>query len=140
MLFYSKVYENWAPVIGRLFFGALFLYAAYGKIPGTESFQMSVGYSEKLGLPFPELAITLAFILEIIAGGALIIGYKTRLASFALTLYTVLLTLIFHTSFSDKMATGFFMSHLGLIAGLLYISVYGARYASVKKSVLPKES
>jgi len=137
---YSKTYTVWAPVAGRVMFGLLFLYASYGKIPGTESYRMAVDYSAGFWLPFPEVSIMLAFILEIIAGIALIVGWKTRIAAFLLMLYTALLTLIFHTGFADQMATGFFVSHLGLIAGLLYISVYGKQSEAVKKPILPKDS
>lgn len=131
---YSRAYENWAPVVGRAFFGILFLFGAVLKIPGTAHFTEEVGFTASAGVPFALIAVTLAFILEVIAGIALIIGWKARTAAFILAIYTVILTLVFYHNFNDILAAGNFVSHLGLIAGLLYISVYGAQYAAVSKN------
>jgi putative oxidoreductase len=138
-LFSSKTYENWAPVIGRIIFAGVFLMAAYGKIPGTEGFSSSVKYSAANGMPLPQLAVTLAFLLEAGAGIALLIGWKTRLAAFMLMLFVVLLTLIFHLDVSNQNAIRTLIRHLELIAGLLYVSVYGAHHAAISHSLLPKK-
>jgi len=137
--YYSRTYENWAPMLGRILVAGAFLFGAYGKFPGTESFQMSVGYTAQYGVPFPNVAVFLAFILEVVVGISLLVGFRARAAAFVLMLYTILLTLIFHLSFADQIAAGFFISHLTLIAGLLYISVYGAQYGAIKKSELPRK-
>jgi len=128
-----KTYENWAPVVGRVFLAAVFLVGAVFKIPGTKSLAGEVAFTAKAGVPLAPLAVFLAFLLELFAGIALVVGWKTRPVAFILALYTALLTLIFHFHFSTPMALDEFMSHLGLIGGLLYISVYGARHAAVER-------
>lgn len=120
-----KIYNNWVPVIGRILIASVFLAGAWFKIPGSQSLAGEVAFTAKAGVPFPAVAVFLAFLLELIAPILIIIGWKTKLAAFILALYTLLLTYIFHWHFSSNMQIGEFFSHLGLIGGLLYISVYG---------------
>lgn len=135
---YSKVYENWMPVIVRIIFGGVFLMSAYYKIPGTESFAMQVGMSEAVGIPFPYLAVLLAFILEIVAAIALIIGYHTRTAAVLLAGFVMLIAFFFYRNLSDQATFGLFMTCLTEAAGLAYISVYGTQHLAVKKDPLPQ--
>lgn len=133
-----RMYENWAPVVGRLLLAVAFLIGAAFKIPGTESFAAEVAMTAAVGVPFATVAVFLAFILEVAGGVALVIGWKTRLMAFLLMLFTVLLTALFHSNLSDPMQIGQFVSHLSLIGGLLYVSVYGAQHAAVQACPLPE--
>ena len=135
----TRPYETWAPVLGRLLLASAFLVGALMKIPGTEIFTQQVAATAAVGIPLASVAVTLAFVLEVVAGIALAIGWKARLSAFVLMLYTILLTVLFHMSFADPMAFGFFMSHLYLIGGLLYASVYGAQHVAVNACPLPQE-
>ncbi len=130
---YSRAYQNWAPVLGRVLFGLLFLMGAAFKIPGTGGFTAEAAMTAAAGVPFATIAVALAFLLEVVAGLALIVGWHARNAAFVLAVFTLALALIFYHDFSNQMQMGEFVSHLGLIAGLLYVSVYGARHAAVKK-------
>ena len=132
-----RAYEIWAPVVGRLLIAAAFLVGAAFKIPGTDMFALQVSMSEAAGLPFATLLVALAFVLELFAGVAIVVGWKTRLVAFVLMLYTILLTAIFHTNFLLPTTLGQFMSHLYLIGGLLYLSVYGAQKVAVETCPLP---
>lgn len=126
-------YRNWAPVLARLIFGATFLMGAYFKIPGTDSFQMEVAMSAAAGIPLATIAVFLAFLLELFGGLALVFGIWTRLAAFLLAPFVLLIALFFFRNLADQAQFGMFMSCMSLIAGLLYVSVYGARHAAVSK-------
>ncbi|MES2994757.1 MAG: DoxX family protein [Patescibacteria group bacterium] len=130
---YSGAYEAWAPVIARLAFAATFLISAFFKIPGTETFTMQVGMAGAAGLPFPLVMVTLAFILEVCAGIALVIGWRTRTAGFLLALFTLLIAFVFYRNLADQAQFAGFMSCMALVAGLVYVSVYGAKHAAVRK-------
>ncbi|MDR3559369.1 MAG: DoxX family protein [Candidatus Pacebacteria bacterium] len=132
---FSKTYENWAPVVGRIFIASVFLAGAWFKIPGTAGFSMEAGFTAAAGVPLAGIAVFLAFLLEVISGAALIIGWKTRPVAFILVLYIILLTLIFHLHFGTPQDIGMFIEHLALIGGLLYISVLGAPFAAVTKDM-----
>jgi putative oxidoreductase len=135
---YSKAYEQWAPVVGRVLFGGLFLLGASLKIPGTASFAGEVAMTASAGVPFATIAVLLALVIELVGGIALIIGWNARIAAFVLAPFTLILTLIFHSNLADPNQAGMFTLHLTLIAGLLYTSVYGAQHAAVSKDALPQ--
>jgi putative oxidoreductase len=136
----TKGYETWAPVVGRVFLGVLFLFGATGKIPGTEMFSMSIAWAGGFGVPFPEIAVTLAFIIEVLGGLMLIFGWNARLAAFALALFTIIITPIFHSNFGDVTEFTMFMKNLAIVGGLFYVSVYGAQKAAIAKCPLPHGS
>ena len=134
MIPYSRTYEHWAPAVARWIFGLLFLLGAFYKIIWHAA---QVAETAAAGVPLPEVAVWLAFIFELVTGIALIIGWKVRPIAFLLALYVLLLAFIFYHNFADPMIMGQFMSHMAFIAGLLYISVYGAQHVAVKKDSLP---
>jgi putative oxidoreductase len=136
--FQARAYEKWAPVLGRVLLAVAFLVGAAFKIPGTEGFAMEVGMTAAVGVPFASVAVFLAFILEVVGGVALIVGWNTRLFAFVLGLFTALLTALFHMDFSNPMNIGMFLSHLSLMGGLLYLSVYGAQSVAAKTCPLPQ--
>lgn len=130
---HNPLYVKWAPVIARIIFALTFLMSAFYKIPGTESFAMQVEMSGSVGIPLPFVAVTLAFILEVIAGIALLIGWHTRTAAILLAGFVFLVALFFYRDWSNQATFGLFISCLLEIAGLLYISVYGAESVAIKR-------
>lgn len=134
----TPIYEKWAPVAARVIFGGIFLMSAFFKIPGTEMFQMQVEMSAQAGIPLPLVAVFLAFVLEVVAGIALVVGWQTRTAAASLIVFTVLIALFFFRNLADQAQFVSFMGCVQLIAGLLYVSVYGAQSMAVKTCTLPK--
>ena len=127
------MYEHWVPIVARTIFGLSFLMSAYYKLPGSESFAMQVGMSEAAGIPFAYFAVLLAFALELVGGLALIIGWHTRIFSFLLAGFVMLIALFFFRDWSDQQTMGNFISCCIEAAGLGYISVYGARHFAIRK-------
>jgi putative oxidoreductase len=134
---FSPAYEAWVPVIVRCVFGFVFLMSAYYKIPGTETFTMQVGMSEAVGIPLPLIAVLLAFILEVVGGIALIVGWHVRIFAFLFAGFVLLIALFFYRDWSDQATFGMFMSAFTQSAALVYISVYGAQHLALKKDPLP---
>ena len=128
----TAVFTRWAPFAARLMLAASFLMSAVGKIPGSEMFTMEVGMSADAGLPFPALMVTLAFILEIVASAMLIIGWHARTAACLLAGFTVLIALTFVRDLGDQMQQMILFNCMNLIAGLLYVAVYGAKSVAVR--------
>jgi putative oxidoreductase len=130
---FNPIYEQWAPFLGRLILGGAFVFGALWKIPGTEMFAMQVGQTAAVGWPLATISVSLAFILEAVGGLALILGWKTRFFALVFVLYVALLTVLFNLpDMSDPMSIGTFVNHLIFIAGLLYVSVYGAKSIAIK--------
>ena len=130
---FNKSFEVWAPVVARVVFGLQFILGASFKFPGTQGFQMESAMTAATGWPLATLSVFLAFILEVVAGLCLVLGWHTRVAAFILSLFTLLLAFVFYRHISDPMVMGMFVSHLAFIAGLLYVSVFGAKSFALRK-------
>jgi putative oxidoreductase len=132
MPYANRAYEVWAPVVGRVLFAIPFAVGAWFKMPWM-FYNDQVAQSAAVGIPMPEIAVALAAILEIALALMFLFGYYTRLAGFVGALYVLLLAAIFYNNWADMMVMGAFISHLSFVAGLLYVSVYGAKHAALKK-------
>ena len=115
-------------LIGRVFISGVFLLSGFSKIGNYEG---TVGWMESFGLP--GFLLIPAIILEIIAPILIIIGYQTRIAAGALSLFCLATAIIFHTDFSDQMQFIAFMKNLALAGGFLFLVVNGARGYSLDK-------
>ena len=114
--------NNILDLIGRIFISAIFLFSGINKIGNYEG---TVGWMESFGLP--GFLLIPAFILEILAPILIIIGYQTRIAAGALSLFCIATAIIFHTDFSDQMQFVAFMKNLALAGGFLFLVVNGAK-------------
>ncbi len=115
-------------LIARLLFAYFFLPAGIGKIMG---FAGTVGYISSVGMPLPQLAAAAAIVAEVGGGLAMILGFQTRLVSWGLAFFTLAATLMFHNYWALSGAAAatqqlMFNKNLGVIAGLLALSVAGA--------------
>ena len=113
---------NILDLIGRVFISGVFLLSGFNKIGNYDG---TVGWMESFGLP--SFLLIPAIILEILAPILIIIGYQTRIAAGALSLFCLATAIIFHTDFSDQMQFIAFMKNLALAGGFLFLVVNGAR-------------
>ena len=113
---------NILDLIGRVFISGVFLLSGFNKIGNYDG---TVGWMESFGLT--GFLLIPAIILEIIAPILIIIGYQTRIAAGALSLFCLATAIIFHTDFSDQMQFIAFMKNLALAGGFLFLVVNGAR-------------
>ncbi len=121
-----------ASLIGRVTLAALFLWSGYGKFAHTAG---TIGYMQAYGMPAADLLVWPVALLEVLAGLALVLGWKTRWAALALIAFTVPATFVFHAYWSvpaDQLMNQqiHFMKNLAVIGGLLSVFAHGAgRYA-----------
>ena len=113
---------NIIDLIGRVFISGVFLLSGFNKIGNYDG---TVGWMESFGLP--GFLLIPAIILEILAPILIIIGYQTRIAAGALSLFCVSTAVIFHTNFSDQMQLIAFMKNIALAGGFLFLLVNGPR-------------
>jgi putative oxidoreductase len=119
---------NILDLIGRVFISGVFLLSGFNKIGNYDG---TVGWMESFGLP--GFLLIPAIVLEIIAPILIIIGYQTRIAAGALSLFCLATAIIFHTDFSDQMQFVAFMKNLALAGGFLFLVVNGARGYCIDK-------
>src|SRR5512139_1668725 len=74
----SSDYSAYVAATGRVLLAAIFIWSGIGKVLDPAS---SLGYISSVGLPFPEVGLGVAILVEILGGVALVIGYRTRLVA-----------------------------------------------------------
>jgi putative oxidoreductase len=127
--------KDWAALVGRILLGIVFIPAGFGKIGG---FAGTAGYIASKGLPLPEVGAALAIAVEIVAGIALVVGWKTRWAALALAVFTLAATVFFHAFWAvppEQQMTQqlMFMKNIGIVGGLLAFYAFGAGRISIDK-------
>ena len=121
--------QNPLALIGRILLAYLFIPAGIGKLGG--GFAGTVGYIASKGLPMPEVLAALAILVEIGAGLALLVGFKTRWAALLLALFTLGAAVFFHNYWAvpaEQVMTQtlMFTKNLGIAGGLLAFAAFGA--------------
>ena len=107
-------------ILGRLLLSAIFLINGIGKIFNYEG---TIQYMENFDVP--GYLIIPAITVEILFRILLIIGYYTKFSALALSLFTLVLAVIFHTDFSNQMQLMSFLKNIAIAGGFLIIFVYG---------------
>ena len=102
---------------GRIFISSLFIFEALKKFSLKEE---TIFYMEDYGVP--EVLYYPALLFEMIFPILLIIGYKTKISAFAMFVFTIVVTIIFHSDFSDQMQLMAFLKNLAIAGGFLIIS------------------
>ena len=114
-------------LLGRIFLSFLFLFEGIKKLFFfQEETQM---YMEEYGVP--EILFFPSTLLEIILPIFIIIGFKTRLCTSILVIFTISVTLIFHMDFNNQMQLITFLKNISIAGGLLIIVANENRYFSI---------
>ena len=81
--------DAWLAPAGRIVMGAFFVLAGFNKVM---DFSGTAGYIESVGLPMATVLAFIGIAVELGIGGALLIGYKPRLAALALAGFTFIIS------------------------------------------------
>jgi len=119
--------NNVIELAARLFLGHIFLMAGLNKL--GEGYAGTAGYMDSMGVPGSLLPLVIA--LEIVGGLMVIVGFKVKWAAYALTGFTVIAAVVFHSNMADQMQMILFMKNISIAGGLLLLSVHGAGVMSV---------
>lgn len=119
--------SNYAVLLGRCLVGVFFLLAGIQKIGAYEGF---VGYMTSGGVPAFAGPIVVA--LEILAGAALIVGFQTRYAAWALAAFTFAAGFLYHLKPDDQIQMIMFMKNLAIGGLLLVLAEHGAGALSLE--------
>ena len=108
--------------LGRVFLSTLFLYESVRKY--FYQFE-TIEYMENFGVP--EFLFYPSLIFELIIPILLIIGFKTRIAAASMFIFTLLVSIIFHSDFTNNMQIMAFLKNLSISGGFLIIASYEAK-------------
>jgi putative oxidoreductase len=128
--------KDWAALLGRILLALMFVISGYGKLTG---FDGTAGYIGSKGLPMPQVLAAVAVLIELGAGLAIIIGWKTRWAALAFIVFLIVISPIFHNFWAapaeQMMAQQInFMKNLTILGGMLVLFAFGPGRYSLDKS------
>lgn len=115
---------------GRILLAHIFLLAGLNKLGG--GYAGTQAYMESVGVPGMLLPLVIA--LEIGGALAIILGWQTRLAAWALALFSIVAAIIFHSNFADQIQMILFMKNFSIAGGLLLLAANGAGALSLDKT------
>jgi putative oxidoreductase len=119
----SDVTQASASLIGRVLLSTIFILSGLSKLAAPA---MMIGYISSVGLPFPQLALVLAVVVEIAGGLALILGFRARAVASVLALFSVFTALAFHNALADQNQFIHFFKNIAMAGGLLQVVAFGA--------------
>ncbi|MFM2424000.1 MAG: hypothetical protein RLZZ70_389 [Candidatus Parcubacteria bacterium] len=119
-----KTLESTGILVGRSLIGFMFLFSGFGMFMGGAA--AVGGYFGSVGVPFPMFSFYIVVIAKMVAGAALILGYRVGLMAGALILFTIGATYFGHRDLSDEINQIMVLKNLAIIGGLLYVMAFGA--------------
>jgi len=126
-----ELFPSLAALTGRLLIAPIFLMSGVGKITGAATY---LGYIQAFGLPFPELALVSAIVIELLGGLMLVAGYRVRAAASVLAVFSLATALVFHSNFGDQNEFLHFWKNAAMAGGLFQIAALGAGRFGLDKS------
>ena len=115
-------------LIARILLAVIFIMAGLNKFPNIAG---TAGYIGSVGLPMGTALAWAAAIFETVAGIAILIGFQTKLASWALAAFCIFTAVVFHNNFGDQTQMILFMKNLAIAGGFLALIVSGPGSISV---------
>jgi putative oxidoreductase len=128
------------PLFGRILLSSVFILSGISKIT---AFAMEEGYVVSRHLPLPAVALTIALIVELAGGLAILAGLYARFTAWILFLYMIPTTFLFHNFWTmsgmDRYDnTIHFQKNLAIMGGLLLLAAFGAGAYSVDSTRAPR--
>jgi len=116
-------------LVGRILLAFLFVQGGYNKLFGGIAGTVATMTSH--GIPFPNILVWGAVVVELGIRLCLIAGLLARAAALVLAAYTLVLGLIFHAYWLGPAAEArfdriIFYNHLSIIGGMLVVVAFGA--------------
>ena len=128
---------RYGPAAGRFLITFLFLRSAFGKITG---FTAVAGMMAKKGMPFAEVFLVGAIVLEIAGSLMILLGWHARVGALLLAIFLVPATVIFHNFWAIDPAqlrevvnqTNHFYKNVSILGALVFIMGMGSGALSMK--------
>ena len=129
-------FQPWGLLLGRLMLAYIFVMSGYGKIGG---FAGTAKYMASKAMPMIEPLLVATIVVELVAGLMLVVGWKARWAAWALFLFIIPTTLIFHAYWAVPPEQAYgqmiqFQKNLAIMGGMLYVALMGPGRLSLDKA------
>jgi putative oxidoreductase len=128
------------PLFGRILLSSVFILSGISKIT---AFAMEEGYVVAKHLPLPAVALTIALVIELAGGLALLAGWFTKFTAWIVFLYMIPTTFLFHNFWAMQGMDRYdntihFQKNLAIMGGLLLLAAFGAGAYSVDSARAPR--
>jgi putative oxidoreductase len=115
-------------LIGRVLMSIIFIMAGISKLGAVAG---TAGYMASMGIPLPNITVWLVIALELLGGVAILLGFFTRYAAWALAAFCVASGYLGHYQPEDQMQMISFMKNLAMAGGFLVLATTGAGSFSI---------
>ena len=122
--------NNIAILLGRVMMSAIFIEGGIRKAMAPAATLASFA---KLSLPNPPLAFGVTVAIEVLAGLAVLVGWKTRWAALVLAAWCIATALVAHFHPGDKGQMIHFMKNVSMSGGFLVLFAMGAGRFSIDR-------
>jgi putative oxidoreductase len=126
---------DFSALVGRILLAFIFVQGGYSKLFGGMAGTVATMTSH--GIPFPNILVWGAVVVELGIGLCLMAGLLARAAALVLAAYTLALGLLFHAFWlvpgaaEARIDRIIFFNHLSIFGGMLIIVAFGAGYYSL---------
>lgn len=117
-------------LVARVFLVALFLASGIPMLLAPGGF---AGYMGAIGLPAPMLVTWIVIAIKVLGGLAILVGFKTRYAAYAIAAFAIGSALLGHMNWADANEFNNFFKNIAIAGGFLALSVAGPGAISVDK-------
>jgi len=124
-----KFIKDYGPVTGRILLSLIFILSGFNKINGWDG---TLGFMASKGIPLTSVFLALTILIELGGGLMIALGLYARWAAFAIFLFLIPVTAIFHPFWADPEQMNSFMKNIAIMGGMLYIMTYGSGHYSIK--------
>jgi len=122
--------RDWLALGARILLAAIFVLAGFSKATDPAG---TMGYIASVGLPFPELALIVAIVVELLGGLLLIAGYKTRAVALVLAAFSIVTAFAFHNQLGDQTQFVMFFKNVAMAGGFLQVAAFGPGRLSIDR-------
>lgn len=105
-------------LIGRVLLAVIFAKAVFSLFSGSVPVEFAAKGAKFF--PIPEVIVWVGYIIKVVAGICVLIGFKTRVAAFALIVFTLMTAFNYH-----DIGGNVFMKEMSMIGGLLILAAVG---------------
>jgi putative oxidoreductase len=119
-------------LIARVLLAVIFILSGFQKFFAIDG---TAGYIGSVGLPAPVLLAWAAAIFELVAGLAILVGFRTKEVAWALAAFCLFSGFVFHFQPEDQMQMISFMKNIAIAGGFLSLAVVGAGSLSVDEKL-----
>ncbi len=117
-----NVRQRWVSFMGRVLLSLIFIISGIIKLLDPAG---TIAYIESANLPLPQIAYALAIFVELGLGTALLVGFKSQIASAGIAIFTFVTALMFHSNMADPVQVIMFLKNITIIGGLLVVIAFG---------------